>query len=167
MKTLVLDNSSWVFLTMLGLNKILIKNFQLITSKEIVDEIKKGVEKNYRDARIRINFIEEKKVKIIEVSRQNLEKVQRETGLKSLGGISVVALAFQEKTILCSDDNRLENACFILDVPLVETISVIFFLHEKKVLNKAEFLELLELLKKFGYNEVKIFEAIKLLEGLN
>lgn len=152
MKKIVLDNSSAIFLAKLGLYKSLEK-IALITTKEIEQEINKGVEAGYRDAFIRRDMIKQKRISVEEVKDIALkEKYQLGEADRS-----VIALAKKERCFLATEDEQIRKIARIEGVQVTNTATLIYYLYRKNNFEKKQALELLSLLSKWGYRKESIF----------
>ena len=88
---IALDSSSAIYLAKTGLlPKLLEIGVELLTTSEVAEEIKKGAEKGYKDARIIGEFIRNKEIK--EISLKTKESIVK--GIKFMDAdASIVALA--------------------------------------------------------------------------
>ncbi len=160
MKPLILNTSSSLFFTKIGLLREVVEQFEVITTKEIYDEIFEGIEIGYRDARIVMQFIEDKKIKII--TAKNTEKIEHEFKIKKEDA-SVIALAQEKESFLATEDRQIEKICIAMGIPIINAAAMVFLFWNRKKYTNTQAILLLDLLIKTGYNRqicVQIMEKI-------
>ena len=151
MKALALDNSSAIYLAKLGmLPKLLGMQIELLTTKEIEAETKKGVEKGYRDAFIRDDFIRNKKIKI--TGTKIKEEIKSKYKLKDADA-SIIALALEKDCLLATEDGTLQSIAKSLGAKITNAAALLYYTYEKGQLRKQQCLMLLDLLEHYGYSK--------------
>ena len=157
---LAINTSSSLFFTKIGLIPKLLKNFKLITSEEVYEEIKEGEEIGFKDARIIKQYFEENKIEIIKAKKTDV--IEKEFKIKKTDA-SIISLAQELNCYLATEDKQIEKICLITNAKITNTALLIYFLFQKKEFtNKQSFL-LLDLLMRNGYNKeicLKIKEKI-------
>ena len=150
MKSLVINTSSSLFFTKIGLIPKLIKEFRLITTPEIYNELKEGEQIGYKDAKIIIQYIGEDKISML--NAKNTKEIAKQFGIKEIDA-STIALAQEQNGLLATEDRQIEKICLITQTKITNTVVLIYYLWKKRRLNYEQALLLLELLVKQGYNK--------------
>ncbi|MBI2565174.1 hypothetical protein HYV79_04280 [Candidatus Woesearchaeota archaeon] len=160
MKNLVLNTSSSIFFAKIGLLPHLLKHLKLITSKEIYQEVLDGDELRYKDAKIIMQYFENKKIKIIKAKQT--KKIAKEFKI-SENDASVISLAHEQNCFLASEDRQIERICLITQTHITNSALLLYLLWKKNEFNADQSFLLLDLLMKNGYNKeicLKIKEKI-------
>ena len=151
MKVIALDSSSAIYLAKIGLlPKLLEIGVELLTTSEISEEIKKGAEKGYKDARIIWGFIRNKEIKEIGVKAK--ESAVKGVGLRGADA-SIVALALEKSCLLASEDTALQNTAKSLGAGITNTAALLHHIYKEKQMPKRQCVMLLDLLEQYGYNK--------------
>jgi len=153
MKSIVLNSSSGVFIAKLGLFKELLKFTEFITTEEVKEETQEGVERDYRDAFIRMDLIDENKIKIIKP--KDVQNIIKKYKLDETDA-SVLVLAEEKNLPLATEDIQLRKIAQSLDVKIIDTAAFIYLLYKKGKLETKRALMLLDLLDHFGYKKETI-----------
>ena len=159
---IVLDNSSSVFLAKLGLIKTLAGMFNLITTEDIKKEIEEGVKEGYRDAHIRMGFIQEGMIKIQKPG--SLSQIMKEYELHKADA-SILALAKETDYILATEDRQIKYLSKLLKIKNTNASILIHFLYKKKKLSKQQSFTLLDLLEKWSYNKEMILKIKQVMQN--
>lgn len=160
LEKLVMNTSSSLFFTKVGLIPLLLKNFKLITSEEIFKELKEGDQTGYKDAKIVMQYLNEKRVEVIKAKKT--KGIAEEFKIKSIDA-SVISLAQELNCFLATEDRQIEKICLITQTRITNTALLIYFLLRHNKINDDRALLLLELLVRNGYNKeicLKIKEKI-------
>lgn len=167
MEKIILDTSSWTWLTQAGLMKLVFMlTDNIMVPQNVHDETLKGMEKGHRDAFFRDELVKEGKIKIGEVEKDEIEDVKMRSGLREEADASVIALALKEKGFVLTEDFRIFSSCLLYGIPSAKTSDLIIFLVEKKLLNRERALEVLRMMEIRGYNSKAIQEASVILEAM-
>ncbi len=168
MKTdLVLNSSSSIFFTKVGLFPHIFKYFNAITSKEIYDEVMEGYDFGYKDSFIIKGYILDDKIKV--VSTKSTSKISGEFGIKNADA-SIIALAQERGCFLATEDRQIEKICLATSVNVLNTAILIYLLWKKGEFESEQAHLLLDLLVMGGYNKeisLKIKEKIILEDRKN
>ena len=148
---IALDSSSAIYLAKTGLlPKLLEIRVELLTTSEVAEEIKKGAEKGYKDARIIGEFIRNKEIK--EISLKTKESIVK--GIKFMDAdASIVALALEKSCLLATEDATLQNTAKSLGASITNTAAVLHHIYKEKRISKQQCIMLLDLLEQYGYNK--------------
>lgn len=160
MKEIVLNTSSSIFLIRMGLMSYLLNHFKLITSEEIANEIKEGVEIGYRDAKILSQYLDEEKIKVIKV--KETERIVKEFNIKKTDA-SIISLAQKLDCLLATEDRQIERISLLNGVKITNTCLLIYFLWINDEITDLQIHLLLDLLIRNGYNKeicLKIKEKV-------
>lgn len=160
LEKLVMNTSSSLFFTKVGLIPLLFKNFKLITSEEIFKELKEGGQIGYKDAKIVMQYMNEKKIEIIKTKKT--QSIAKEFKIKNIDA-SVISLAQESNCFLATEDRQIEKICLITQTHITNTALLIYLLWQQNKINDDRALLLLELLVRNGYNKeicLKIKEKI-------
>jgi len=160
MNRLVINTSSSLFFTKIGLILHLLKIFKLAASEEIYDEIREGEELGFRDAKILMQFFDNKKIEIFKTKKtQNFIK---EFNIKKTDA-SVISLAQEMDCFLATEDRQIEKICLITQTKITNTALLIYLLWKRNEFSNEQTLLLLDLLIRNGYNKeicLKIKEKV-------
>ena len=160
MNKLVLNTSSSLFFTKIGLVSHLLKHFSFVTSPEIFSEIKEGEEIGFKDARIMMHYFEAGKISLL--TSKKAGKISKEFKIK-ITDASVIALAQELGFFLATEDRQIEKICLIMQTKVTNTAVLLHYLRQKKEFPDAQIFLLLDLLVRNGYNKeicLKIREKI-------
>ncbi|MBI2107788.1 hypothetical protein HYT54_01560 [Candidatus Woesearchaeota archaeon] len=160
MNKIVINTSSSLFFTKIGLIPHLLKKFKLVASEEVYAEIKEGEQIGFKDAKILMQFFNDKKIEALRTKKtQNLI---RDFNIKETDA-SVISLAQELECFLATEDRQIEKICLITQTKVTNTALLIYFLWKKKEFSDEQTLLLLDLLVRNGYNKdicLKIKEKI-------
>ncbi|MBI2136021.1 hypothetical protein HYU06_03050 [Candidatus Woesearchaeota archaeon] len=160
MKQLVINTSSSLFFTRIGLLPHLLRRFKIITTYKIYQEVKDGIDIGYRDAQILMQYFEDKKIEIFKA--ESTLKICNNFNIKETDA-SIIALAQEKNCFLASEDKQIEKICLITQTSITNTAILIYLLWQKNDFNDERVFLLLDLLLKNGYNKeicLKIKEKI-------
>ncbi|MBI2148844.1 hypothetical protein HYU23_04135 [Candidatus Woesearchaeota archaeon] len=160
MKKLIINTSSSLFFIKIGLIPKLIKKFKLITSKEIINEIKEGVDIGYSDARAINIYLEDNKIVCVEA--KNTKEISKQFNIKETDA-SIIALAEEQEGLLATEDKQIEKICLIRQINITNTAVLIYYLWKNNELEFEQAFLLLDLIIRQGYNKeicIKIKEKI-------
>ncbi len=118
MDKLVLNTSSSLFFTKIGLVSHLLKHFSFVTTKEIYTEIKEGEDIGFKDARIMMHYFEARKVAVIEAKKT--AQIVKEFKIKNTDA-SVIALAQELDCFLATEDRQIEKICLLTQTKITNT----------------------------------------------
>lgn len=157
MNKLIINTSSGIFFTKIGLFPKLLKRFKLITTKEIINEIKEGVDIGYKDAQIITQYLDDNKIEVIEV--KTTKDIAKQFKIKETDA-SVIALSVEQEALLATEDKQIEKICLLLEAKITNTAVLIYYLWKNGDIATEQVLLLLDLLVREGYNK-EIYLAIK------
>jgi len=150
MNKLVINTSSSLYFTKIGLLPRLLKYFQLMTTEEVKSEVNEGQDIGYKDARIIKEYISEMKIRVEKVKGTNM--IIREFGMRATDA-SVIALAKEASAFLATEDQQMEKVCLITQTKITNTALLVYYLWKKKEFDNEHALLLLDLLIRSGYNK--------------
>lgn len=159
MKQLVINTSSSLYFTKIGLISHLLKHFELITTNEILKEVKNGEELGYRDAKIIMHYIDGKKIRIIEAKKTKNIELEFKIDLEDA---SVISLANELNCLLATEDRQMEKICLVTQTNVTNAAVLLYYLWEKRDFSKDQTLLLLDILDKSGYNKEIILQIKEL-----
>jgi len=159
---IVLDNSSSVFLAKLGLIKTLADMFSLITTEDIKKETEEGAKEGYRDANIRISFMQEGKIKVQKA--ESVSNIIKEHQLNKADA-SILSLAQETGYILATEDRQVRHISKLLKIKNTNTVALIYLLYKRKKLSKEQSFALLDLLDKWSYNKEMLLKAKQVMQN--
>ena len=163
MNMLVINTSSSLFFIRVGLIPYLLRYFKLITSKEILKEIKEGEQIGFKDAKIMLQYFDESKIELINAKQTH--SIVKEFNIKNADA-SVVSLAKELDCFLATEDRQIEKISLIKQTKLTNTALLVYFLWKKEEFSEKQALLLLDLLIRNGYNkEVCLKIKEKILQG--
>ncbi|MBI2139429.1 PIN domain-containing protein [Candidatus Woesearchaeota archaeon] len=154
---IVINTSSSLFISRLGLFPSLLKRFKAITTPEIAQEVREGKEIGYKDARIVADYLDRGQIEIQKA--KGINEVIKEFSLHPADA-SVVALAHESGCSLATEDRQIERVCLIGQIGVTNTPLLIHSLWKKKVFAGDQALLLLDLLLRMGYNK-SIIQLVK------
>ena len=146
---IVLNTSSSLFFAKMGLIPHILKEFKIITTEEILKEIKDGDQIGFKDAKIILQYIEDKKIEIIKTKKIN--DITKEFKIKDEDA-SVISLAEEQNCFLATEERQIERICMLKQIKITNTVLIIYYLWQKKEFNKDQAYLLLDLLLRNGYN---------------
>lgn len=159
-KRIVLNTSSGLFFTKIGLLPHILKYFTVITTEEIFEEVKEGTEIGFKDAKLLLHYFEEKKIEVMAAVKTL--QIVKGFGIKKEDA-SVIALAEEQACFLATEDRQIEKICLLNQIKIVNAGLLLYYLWQKNEFRTEQALLLLELLMRNGYNKeicVKIKEKI-------
>ena len=159
-QTIVINTSSSLFFTKIGLFPHLLKYFRLVTSEEILEEVLEGQQIGFKDAKIVMQYFEDKKIDIIKTKQT--KEVMKNFKIKHEDA-SVISLAKELDCILATEDRQIGKISMIENVKVTNTASLLYYLYRKKEFGNKQSLLLLDLMIKNGYNKeicMKIIDKI-------
>ena len=160
---IILNTSSSLFFTKIGLIRPLLKSFKLATSEEIFEEIKEGEELDYKDARLLMHYFKEKRIDVIKAKRT--KDMAKEFSIKEADA-SIIALAKELACFVATEDRQIEKICLLLQINVVNSALLVYLLWQKKEFSDEQAYMLIDLLARNGYNKeicLKIKE--KMMQG--
>ena len=164
-KTIILDTSSWTWLTQVGLINFVFKlTDDIIVPEQIHKETLRGKERGYRDAFYREELVKEGRIRVIEVKKAKITRVMKESGMRNEADASVITLALDKNGFVFTEDPPIFNCCLLYGINSAKTSNLIVFLVEQNLLERKRAREILRMLEIRGYNSNAIIDAIKLLE---
>ncbi len=164
---LIINTSSSLYFTKIGLIPHLLKEFKLVTSEEIQQEIKEGEQIGFKDARIINQYIIDKRIKVVKA--RNTNTIIKSFKIKETDA-SVIALTQELKGFLATEDKQIEKICLANQIKVVNSVILVYYLWKNKEFSKEQAFLLLDLLAKNGYNRescLKIKEKIIVGGGKN
>ncbi len=161
---IIFDASTLILLAKIEILKAITQTQKILISKEV--EAEAICRPELLDAKIIIELIKTKQIKVIKVKDSVLLKRLREDFAIAEGEASVLLLARQRQAILATDDGQAIKACKVLGVKFVTAIHFLLSVYYKKRIGREFALVKLERLKNFGRYDVRIIsDAIKRIEG--
>lgn len=160
MEKLVVNTSSSLFFTKVGLIPHLLNNFKLTASKEIFEEIKEGEQIGYKDAKIIMQYFDDRKIEVVKAKKT--QSIVKEFDIKPADA-SVISLAQEVDCFLATEDRQIEKICLITQTKITNTALLIYFLWKRNELSDERTFLLLDLIVRNGYNKeicLKIKEKI-------
>ena len=160
MNKLIINTSSSLFFTKIGLIPHLLKYFKLTTSKEILEEIKEGEQIGFRDAKILMGYFKQAKISVVQTKKT--QNIVKEFKIKKADA-SVISLAQELNCFLSTEDRQIEKICLITQTKITNTALLLYFLWKKNEFSNNQIFLLLDLLIRNGYNKeicLKIKEKI-------
>lgn len=157
---LIINTSSSLFSIKIGLIRPLLKNFKLATSEEIYEEIKEGEELDYKDARLLMHYLKEKKIEVLKAKKT--KDIAKQFNIKNADA-SIIALTKELACFLATEDRQIEKICLLLGINVINSALLIYLLWQKKEFSGEQACLLIDLLLKNGYNKeicLKIKEKI-------
>lgn len=150
MKRIIINSSSSLFFTKVGLIPLLLKNFKLITSEEIFKEIKEGEQLGYKDAKIVMQYLNGKKIEVVKTKKT--KNIAKEFNIKNIDA-SVISLAQELKCFLATEDRQIEKICLATQTNIINTALLIYLIWKNNEISDERAFLLLELLIRNGYNK--------------
>lgn len=147
---IVINTSSSLFFTKIGLVPYLLKNFELVASQEIFEEIKEGGQLGFKDAKLILQYFDDKKVKVIKPKKTH--EIAKEFSIKETDA-SVIALAKELDCFVATEDKQIEKICLLLQTRVTNSALLIYLLWQKKEFDDSLAFLLLDLLVRYGYNK--------------
>ena len=164
-RTVILDTSSWTWLTQVGLIKFVFEvTNDILIPGQIHKETIRGKEKGYRDAFYREELVKEGRVRVVKVKKEKITEIMKESGMRNEADASVIALALDKNGFVFTEDPHIFNCCLLYGINSAKTSNLIVFLVEQNLLEKERALEILRMLGIRGYDSDAIIDAINLLE---
>ncbi len=124
---------------------------RVVIPKKVYEEIMKGKEKNYAEIAIIEASIENKRIIVKSVEKE--EFIDKAMAFNIQGGeAEAVALYWQENAdYLATDDDNVRKKKEILKLNLLGTPSILLLLYRQKVIKKEKCLEAIQKLKRIGW----------------
>ncbi len=161
---IIFDASTLILLAKIEILKAITQTQKILISKEV--EAEAICRPELLDAKIIMELIKTKQIKVIKVKDSVLLKRLREDFAIAEGEASVLLLARQRQAILATDDGQAIKACKVLGVKFVTAIHFLLSVYYKKRISRELALVKLERLKNLGRYDVRIIsDAIKRIEG--
>jgi len=161
---IIFDASTLILLAKIEILKVVTQAQEILISKEV--EAEAACRPELLDAKIIIELIKTKHIKVIKVKNPVLLKKLREDFAIAKGEASVLLLARQRQAILATDDGQTIKACKVLGVKFVTAIHFLLNVYFEKRISKELALVKLERLKNLGRYDVRIIsDAINRIEG--
>lgn len=161
---IIFDASTLILLAKIEILKAITQTQKILISKEV--EAEAVCRPELLDAKIIIELIKTKQIKVIKVKDSVLVKRFREDFAIAEGEASVLLLARQRRAILATDDGQAIKACKVLGVKFVTAIHFLLAVYYKKRISRELALVKLERLKNLGRYDVRIIsDAINRIEG--
>ncbi len=161
---IIFDASTLILLAKIEILKAVTQTQEILISKEV--ETEAVCRPELLDAKIIIELIKTKQIKVIKVKDSILLKKLREDFVIAEGEASVLLLARQRQAILATDDAQAIKACKVLGVKFVTAIHFLLSMYYKKRISRELALVKLERLKNLGRYDARIIsDAIKRIEG--
>jgi len=138
---------------------------QVFVPQEVYNEILNGEEKGYPDAKIIIELVKMKYIKVKSVKDKSLFKKAEAFNIQK-GEAGAIALYWEEKAdYIATDDDNVRKKSILLGIKLIGTPAIILKLYKEKVIEKEKFDESLAELRKIGWFSSQIIDKIQM-EGL-
>ncbi|MBI4450370.1 hypothetical protein HY642_00210 [Candidatus Woesearchaeota archaeon] len=150
MSFIVLNTSSGIFFTRIGLLPHLLKHNKIITTKEVLEELHKGDDIGYKDARIILQYINDKKIQVRDAGQK--ESISKEFGIAGADA-SVIALAEQTDGFLATEDRQIEKIGMVRGIRITNSAVLVYGLWKQGEFGDAQARLLLDLLARSGYNK--------------
>lgn len=161
---IIFDASTLILLAKIEILKVITQDRKILISKEV--ELESTCKYELLDAKIIMELIRTRKIKVVKVANQTLLKRLQKDFVLASGEASALLLADHKQMMLATDDGQTIKACKILGVEFVTAIHFLLDVYYKKKINKKLALARLEQLKNLGrYNAKIISDAINRIEG--
>ncbi|MFZ2938225.1 MAG: hypothetical protein WA066_05945 [Candidatus Omnitrophota bacterium] len=161
---IIFDTSTLILLAKIEILKVITQTQEILISKEV--EAEATCRPEFLDAKIIIELIKTRKIKVTRVKNPVLLKRFQDDFAIAEGEASVLLLARQKQAILATDDGQTIKACKVLGVKFVTAIHFLLSVYYKRKITRELALVKLERLKNLGrYNARIISDAVKRIEG--
>ncbi len=161
---IIFDASTLILLAKIEILKAVTQTQEILICKEV--EVEAVCRPELLDAKIIIELIKTKQIKVIRIKDAVLLKKFREDFAIAEGEASVLLLARQRQAILATDDGQAIKACKVLGIKFVTAIHFLLSVYYKKRISRELALVKLERLKNLGRYDVRIIsDAIRRIEG--
>ncbi|HLC84994.1 MAG TPA: hypothetical protein VJH22_04330 [Candidatus Nanoarchaeia archaeon] len=117
-------------------------------SSEVMEEIKKGVERGYRDAFIRMELIRTGRIQVLPTKQV---ETLRDKYQLTTADASSLGLALEHQVILATEDEYQRKMAYVEGIHCTNTGALIYYACKQGNLRKKQALQLLDLLEKWGY----------------
>jgi predicted nucleic acid-binding protein len=154
MKKIVINTSSSIYFTKIGLFPRLLRYFTIETTEEIQKEVNEGKDIGYKDAQIIKQYIDDND---IHIRKTKCNEIAKEFGLKNADA-SVIALAEELSCPIATEDRQLEKVCLIRGTKVTNAAVLLYYLWCKKEFSNEQAYLLLDLLVRSGYNKEICFD---------
>jgi glycosyltransferase involved in cell wall biosynthesis/predicted nucleic acid-binding protein len=133
----------------------------LIPSSVYEESIMRAKEKGFEDAYLLEKFVEEKRIKVLEVKGEMGRKIQNFFNLHS-GERDAIALTIElgKKYIFC-DDKKAINACKILRLKFISALDILLAMYRREKISKEDTKKYLDKLEEFGWYDYKLIERVR------
>ena len=161
---IIFDASTLILLAKIEILKMITQDRRILISKEV--ELESTCKHELLDAKIIMELIKARKIKVVKVTNQALLKRLQKDFVLARGEASALSLAHHKQMILATDDGQTIKACKVLGIKFVTAIHFLLDVYYKRKINKKLALVRLERLKNLGrYNAKIISDAINKIEG--
>lgn len=156
---MIADSSTLILLAKSGLLDIFIKNNKIKITNIVYEE--STVEKESFDAKLISQRIRENKIQIKNIANMTLySKLIHDFNLGK-GEAESIALAFEEKDIVLSDDKKAINTCRILNIKFTTALNILVGLNKNKTINKEKAKIILKKLEDYGRYSQDLIKKIE------
>jgi len=158
---LVSNTSTLVLLAKIGCLEEFIEITPVI---EIPSDVKREAlfEKESYYAKLIEKFIDEKKIKVVEVRAKIIQQVMAEFRLDKGEAAAYAMFNSKMHKAIMTDDGELIKLCKLEKIPFICAMAIVIRLYDKKVLSKEKTIVKLEELYKIGRYSKDIYEHFKL-----
>ena len=157
---LVSNTSTLVLLAKIGCLEEFIEITPVI---EIPSDVKREAlfEKESYYAKLIEKFIDEKKIKVVEVRAKIIQQVMAEFRLDKGEAAAYAMFNSKMHKAIMTDDGELIKLCKLEKIPFICAMAIVIRLYDKKVLSKEKTIVKLEELYKIGRYSKDIYEHFK------
>jgi len=143
---ILINTSSWINIFEVGLHSYLIKNFDIITTPKVVEEIKEG-EGFAQDAEIFRNYIDKERIQIIQKSKVP-DEIRHEISISS-GEIELASTAVNNRDlIILIDDSKVYRVLERIGIKYISSVNIVIDASITGHINKKQAFEMFDKLKK-------------------
>ena len=134
----------------------------VVISKLVFNEIKKGIERGFEDATLINNLIKVNKISVFDIKNKNLIKKANEFNIQR-GEAEAVALYWEKKAdLLATDDDNVRKKKELLNIRVIGTPAIILKLYKGKMIDKNKVKQCINKLKEIGWFHMAILDKIQM-----
>ena len=148
--TIVSDATSLILLAKVGLLETFVTRNAVVMPPMVYGEVVKGKNKGRLDALLVERLVDEKKLSISIPDDETKAKIEKLFNVRG-GELEVLALAFETKRTIVTDDKKCFNAAKALKLSFITSLDVVVALRRKNVISKQVALQCIESLDSYGW----------------
>ncbi len=138
----------------------------LIPEKVFEETVEKGKEKNYPDAILIEEMIEEDKISVADIQEDELIERAKEFNIQG-GEAEAVALYWErDADFLATDDDNVRKKDTLLEIEVIGTLSILLKLYESDKIDEDKVAESVNVLKEVGWFSSAVLDKIKMEVGI-